>query len=165
MTSEANRSEASASTDSLSDADLLAALECRYAPSVIPPCRVCGTPLGIGRIGGGEPTVWACQNAKHTNGQMDWGHYDKSQHIDYRQGGDNNVIELIRRYRALATPGRLKPKKPITCSACYTVTYATKSGLYYRHRMPQKAFNYSLPLPAGPVCKLSGKPIPQRGDP
>jgi hypothetical protein len=32
----------------------------RYAPTVIPPCRVCGGALSIGSIGGGEPTTWGC---------------------------------------------------------------------------------------------------------
>lgn len=90
--------------------DLIRILEEAYKPSVIPPCRICGQPLTVSRIGGGEPTVWACDGMeedpenkgilKYKEGRSCADeHYAQSKYIDPRQGGDPRVIELIRRIR------------------------------------------------------------------
>lgn len=96
----------------------------RYAPTEVPPCRVCGGPLSLAAIGGGKPTVWACSgneddpdrpgyirsqpgrwgNAK--DGVSEYGpggHYHDSRWVDRRQGGDSQVIELIEDYERLLT--------------------------------------------------------------
>src|SRR6476659_5336606 len=93
----------------LSDAALLAKLRERYAPTVIPPCRVCGGELSIGSVGGGMPTKWGCSEweeaedgtlrRKPDRGAGDQ-HYSNSVFIDPRQGGDPDVIELIERFES-----------------------------------------------------------------
>jgi len=91
----------------LSDAALLAKLRERYAPTVIPPCRMCGGELSIARIGGGHPTIWTCSGQERgENGLLHWKtgrspadkHYSDSEFTDRRQGGDADVIELIERF-------------------------------------------------------------------
>jgi hypothetical protein len=93
-----------------SDAEIVTALVKRYRASVIPPCRVCGAALSMQRCGGGEPTVWACdgyeddpenpaRSRRKPGRSCADEHYVKSEHIDYRQGGDDVVIEAIRRWR------------------------------------------------------------------
>lgn len=77
-----------------SDEELLTELVERYKPTEVPPCRVCGKELTLQSAGGGQPTVWACDNF----GQ-DWEHYSNSRWEDYKQGGDVAVMELISRYR------------------------------------------------------------------
>lgn len=96
------------------DTEIVEVLTDRYAPSVIPPCRVCGGELSICAIGGGEPTRWACSptvsdpdpdrsgnvQTKAGRGVNEFGsggHYSMSQYIDRRQGGDEVVIEVLRR--------------------------------------------------------------------
>lgn len=93
------------SEEELSDANLIAALERAYSATIVPPCRICGAPLAIATCGGGEPTKYRCSvmsGAPHNGVPMDWNHYEHSGWTDYRQGGDEHVIELIRRYRAAA---------------------------------------------------------------
>ncbi len=83
---------------------LLNELRERYAPSVIPPCRICGGKLSCERVGGGSPTVYACSG--HVEDSMAYQsgrscadkHYRDSEFIDYRHGGDSLVIELIDRF-------------------------------------------------------------------
>jgi len=93
----------------LSDAALLAKLRERYAPTVIPPCRVCGGELSLESFGGGMPTIWRCSpwqptedeplRRKPGRGIADK-HYSDSEFIDRRQGGDADVIELIERFES-----------------------------------------------------------------
>lgn len=98
-----------------SDDDLAWMLTERYKPSEIPPCRVCGGPLSIGAIGGGEPTRWACSgmeddpespgNRRYKQGRtVADRHYSDSEWVDRRQGGDSAVMELIARFRRDAAP-------------------------------------------------------------
>lgn len=71
----------------------------RYAPSVIPPCRVCGAELAMQAIGGGQPTRYACSVAASAR-PTDWDHYRRSEHEDRRQGGDEDVIRVIDAFEA-----------------------------------------------------------------
>lgn len=93
-----------------SDAEIVTALVKRYRASVIPPCCVCGAELSLQACGGGTPTIWACSHYEddpaqpgHVRPKSDRSiadkHYVKSEYIDYRQGGDDVVIEAIRRWR------------------------------------------------------------------
>lgn len=84
-------------SNKLTDEQLIGLLDNRYKPSVIPPCSVCGSKLGIASIGGGEATRYACKKAQGKDG-MDWAHYRMSGYSDYRRGGDSDVIQLIKRY-------------------------------------------------------------------
>jgi hypothetical protein len=91
------------------DAEIVTALVKRYRPTVIPPCRVCGGALSPQCLGDG-PSIWACSHYEDdpdkpgyvrpkTGRSIADEHYDKSEFIDYRQGGDDIVIEAIRRWR------------------------------------------------------------------
>ena len=93
-----------------SDAEIVTALVKRYRASIIPPCRVCGAKLSAQRCGGGEPTIWACSHYEDDPGRPGYcrpkadrsiadDHYSQSEYTDYRQGGDDVVIEAIRRWR------------------------------------------------------------------
>jgi len=103
-----------------SDADLVAELVARYAPSAIPPCPVCGGALSLESTGGGEPDRWACSiwepdpvreghnRIKAGRGETGRsgefgvsGHYARSQYIDQRHGGDAQVMDLLRRFKAV----------------------------------------------------------------
>jgi hypothetical protein len=76
----------------------------RYAPTVIPPCRVCGMTLSLGAIGGGNPTTWGCsewEDDPARPGQLRRkegrscadGHYGDSMFIDRRHvDSDAGVI-------------------------------------------------------------------------
>jgi hypothetical protein len=96
--------------DKWSDKEIVAALVKRYRASVIPKCRVCGTELSVQRCGGGQPTIWACSHYEddpdkpgHCRPKSDRSiadeHFEQSEYTDYRQGGDDVVIEAIRRWR------------------------------------------------------------------
>jgi hypothetical protein len=98
------------------DDDLVAELTLRYAPSEIPPCRVCGGKLSIRCVGGGEPTEWACSPVEDDPERPDHlrlklgrlgvdVHYRDSRYVDRRQGGDGAVMELLRRYVAARHEG------------------------------------------------------------
>lgn len=98
------------------DAALLEVLVDRYAPTVVPPCRVCGDALTITSIGGGRATEWACGHlepdpdavaggpdlrvkaGRGTGSADDNRHYERSRFVDYRHE-DADVIELIRRFK------------------------------------------------------------------
>ena len=93
-----------------SDADIVAALVKSYRESVIPPCRVCGAALSMQACGGGKPTVWACDGIEDIPGEEGRvrrqegrscadEHCVQSEYIDYRRGGDDAVIEAIKRWR------------------------------------------------------------------
>lgn len=97
----------------ISDGDLITGLEHIYQATAVPPCRVCGGVLSIQSMGGGQPTVWACDPKEWPDDGEPFykpgrsfidDHYERSHWTDYRQGGDSKVMELIRRYRALITP-------------------------------------------------------------
>jgi hypothetical protein len=95
------------------DAVLLEHLERDYSKPEIPACRVCGGPLAIGAIGGGEPTRYYCAAMSDAPGNglpKDWDHYGASLWLDRRAGGDERVLELARRYReALELPRFVSP--------------------------------------------------------
>lgn len=93
----------------LTNDELIARLTARYKPTEIPPCRVCGGPLTCVAAGGGRPTEWACTGREYdpdTNEYIGWkedrraadDHYRESRFTDYRQGGDDDVMDLIRRF-------------------------------------------------------------------
>jgi hypothetical protein len=95
------------------DAELDLELTERYAPTKIPPCRVCGGELWITSVGGGRPTVWACspmetdpanEELSRLKTGREYGdtHYSESHYEDRRQGGDELVIELLTRFKRLA---------------------------------------------------------------
>lgn len=92
------------------DKEIVTALVKRYRESVIPPCRVCGGKLSLQSVGGGRPTVWGCGMYEDDPDNPDRcrpkpgrsiadEHYSQSEYVDYRQGGDDVVIEAIRRWR------------------------------------------------------------------
>lgn len=90
------------------DDELLAEIRERYEPTEVPPCRVCGEALSLQQCGGGEPSVWAC--AGHTYGEdgritgrrpgrrIADQHFSDSEVVDYRRGGDEAVMELVKRF-------------------------------------------------------------------
>lgn len=80
----------------LTDDQLETVITERYAPSVIPKCRICGADLAVGSSGGGQPTRWYCSVAARP---MDYEHFGDSLWEDRRQGGDGRVMELLRRYK------------------------------------------------------------------
>ena len=99
------KSTAGAERAPLTD-EQIARLRQRYTPPAIPPCRVCGGPLSIGAVGGGQPTVWACSGQEadpdhpgRLRRQLGRGvadeHYSRSRWEDRSQGGDSDVIALL----------------------------------------------------------------------
>lgn len=106
------------------DAELLAWLREQYKAEPIPPCRVCGGPLTIASIGGGNATRWACDmwerdpskpeelRRKEGRGCADE-HYSRSQWTQYRDG-DSAVLELCARLeRHNVTQGAPAPSPTI----------------------------------------------------
>ena len=89
----------------IADADLVAELRKSYEPSTIPPCRVCGGKLTMASVGGGTPTAYACSDPRTPEGKMDWNHYSQSRWEDYRRGGDDRVLELLRRFETARAAG------------------------------------------------------------
>ncbi len=96
-------------------ADIVATLRARYSPTKVPACRVCGGELSIQSVGGGEPTVWACSDLEADPAQPGHlrrkpgrtvadSHYSQSRWVDYRQGGDSVVMELLDLLAADAAP-------------------------------------------------------------
>lgn len=89
----------------LPNIELIEQLERDYSPQPIPPCRICGAPLSIGQIGGGEPTIYYCSamaDAPRNGLEKDWEHYGQSKLRDLSRRGDQRVIQLTRRLRSLA---------------------------------------------------------------
>lgn len=91
------------------DAKLIAILTERYAPSTIPPCRVCGAELTLQSLGGG-PTVWGCSHleADPTDAnqlrvkpgrRLADEHYKRSRFEDPRCDGDAAVLEALKRWQ------------------------------------------------------------------
>lgn len=85
----------------------------RYSPDPIPACRLCGAELSIQAMGSGSPTVYACDGREpdpYHPGHKRWKagrepadkHYVRSQHEDYKRGGDEDVLEAVRRLKELA---------------------------------------------------------------
>ena len=96
--------------EELNNDELIARLTEKYKPSEIPPCRFCGGKLSIGSIGGGKPTVWACSTMEDDPDKPGYlrvkvdrqridDHYSQSRYEDRRQGGDSDVMELIKRFK------------------------------------------------------------------
>jgi hypothetical protein len=84
----------------MSDAALLGLLRLRYQPRVIPPCRICGGELSLQEFGSGIPSVWACSTGGKPGRTVADRHYRDSKFTADRSGGDEEVIELIRRFEA-----------------------------------------------------------------
>lgn len=95
----------------LTDEQLETIINERYAPSVIPKCRICGGDMTIGASGGGQPTRWYCSVAQDSK-PMDWKHFGDSLWEDRRQGGDSRVMELLRRFKANGAKGGRPRKTP-----------------------------------------------------
>lgn len=83
--------------------EVLAVLRERHAPTVVPPCRLCGAKLSCQSMGGGEPIVYACDGHVEP-GSRDYvpgrgfadTHYSESRWFD-RRHADETVVELARR--------------------------------------------------------------------
>lgn len=95
------------------DAEIAEHVADRYVPPVVPPCRVCGEPLSITSAGSG-PTWWACSGMEadpDNDSMLRWmegrscadEHYMHSRWEDRRAGGDDAVVELLRRFQAERT--------------------------------------------------------------
>lgn len=82
------------------DEEIVRALTSRYGPVTPPPCRVCGGTLSPQSIGSG-PTVWGCDVRPY-----DPDHYSRSRWDDHRRGGDDVVIEAVRRWNAAREKNR-----------------------------------------------------------
>jgi hypothetical protein len=86
-----------------SDEELLAELHRSYDEPTIPPCRLCGAELGLASMGSGQATVYAC-DGRNEDGSWKPGrsaadeHYSRSQYEDLKSGGDERVIEALRRW-------------------------------------------------------------------
>ena len=98
----------------LADADLVAVLEHVYRDEPVPPCRVCGGPLSIQKVGGGYAVEWGCSpyeddpaspdlvSKKPGRGVAD-DHFAQSKWTQHRIG-DPRVLELVRRFRKATQP-------------------------------------------------------------
>ncbi len=89
----------------LTSAELHEVLRARYAPTEIPPCRICGKELSLAAAGCG-PTVWACDGRAEAGGWQEGRsaadeHYSQSRFEDHRRGGDDLVMELLARHEAI----------------------------------------------------------------
>ncbi len=124
--------------------ELVLILTERYAPTVIPPCRVCGGELSIASSGGG-PTVWACNTMEDDPEKPDRlrrkkdracadDHYSQSRYEDRRCGGDDVVMEALRRL----TP----PDNMVLCTC--------------GHRLLSHLHCDALTAPNGDPCECSG---------
>lgn len=78
----------------------------RYTPPEIPKCSICGAELSIQRCGGGEPTVYACDGyeadpenpgmvRRAAGRDIADKHYEESRYIDWKKGGDSDVVALL----------------------------------------------------------------------
>ena len=89
------------------NAELIAWLREQYKAEPIPPCRVCGGPLRVASMGGGNATKWACSmweddpavpgelRRKAGRSAADE-HYQRSEWTQYRNG-DSAVLEMCAR--------------------------------------------------------------------
>ncbi len=104
------------------DEELVDELTNAHAPTVIPPCCVCGGKLSVGSIGGGRPTIYACAAVEddperpglcRRKAGREYGrtqeerdeenkHYDASRFEDVRHTNER-VRELLRRFSAPGT--------------------------------------------------------------
>jgi hypothetical protein len=77
---------------------------------------VCGGELSMQACGGGEPTRWACDGQEDDPehpGRLRWKagrelvdeHYVRSEFIDRRRGGDELVMDLVRRFKNATSVG------------------------------------------------------------
>ena len=100
-------------------AELLSELRRSYTRDPVPPCRICGGPLSVQSIGGGQPTVWACSGKEDDPDRPNYiqtkagrwekaepgspseyergGHFHDSHWTAYRSG-DSRVLALIDLY-------------------------------------------------------------------
>jgi hypothetical protein len=92
--------------------ELVEVLTDRYSPDPIPPCRLCGAELSIQSMGSG-PTVYNCDGREPDPdhpGHLRWKegrtpadeHYVRSEYEDCKRGGDEDVLEAVRRLKATA---------------------------------------------------------------
>lgn len=88
--------------DAWTNEELAVELRRSYRSTTPPPCRICGGPLSLQAAGGGGPHVWACsgRNVRPSFQVMSSvdDHYNQSQWYDPLCGGDERVMELLRRY-------------------------------------------------------------------
>ncbi|WP_204305458.1 ead/Ea22-like family protein [Enterobacter ludwigii] len=88
------------------DKQARAELRKRYTPPEIPKCSICGGELSIQRCGGGEPTVYACDGyeadpenpgmvRRAAGRDIADKHYEESRYIDWKKGGDSDVVALL----------------------------------------------------------------------
>lgn len=61
-----------------------------YTPQPVPPCSVCGKSLKIQSAGGGNATVYGCEEHRPFDRQ----HYERSRWTHYRPG-DTDVIDAL----------------------------------------------------------------------
>lgn len=132
--------------------DELAALEARYTPEPVPPCRVCGKALAIQQAGGGRPTVWGCPEPGDMSTWNGPGasHYQESRWTQYRRG-DDDVLRLINQYRT----ERRRPSTHEDDMKCYECVFA-KAATGVEEIEIQDA--YTL-FSGEPICRehLAGK--------
>ena len=96
-------------TKELTDEELISRLLKKYSPPAIPPCRVCRGELSVCAMNYAT-TEYACTGIiydpiadefvgyKEDRSPADE-HYSKSGYIDWNGGGDEDVIELIERFK------------------------------------------------------------------
>jgi hypothetical protein len=107
--------------------EIMQILKERYSAPVIPPCRVCGAALSL--QSNGMPSIWGCtgqetdpdrpEALRYKQGRRFADpHYTQSRYTDYKGGGDEVVIELLRRLLehevVLELLGRLETLKAAT---------------------------------------------------
>lgn len=109
----------------------------RYTPPEIPKCKICGSELSIQRCGGGEPTVYACDGyeadpenpgmvRRAAGRDIADKHYEESRYIDWKKGGDSDVVALLDELEAAekriaeleARQVLLPPKAPDNLASC-----------------------------------------------
>lgn len=89
----------------LSNADLVAIIEERYGEYEVPPCRVCGAPLAIARMGGGSLAEYACSSKEASDSvyatpYREDNHYNNS-HWKAPNHPDAHIRELVERFERL----------------------------------------------------------------
>ncbi len=100
--------------------ELIAVLLDRYSPDPIPACRLCGAELSIQSMGSG-PTVYNCDGREPDPDrpeQLRWKegrqpadeHYVRSEYQDCKRGGDEDVLEAVRRLKVLDEKSRVLAK-------------------------------------------------------
>ncbi len=75
------------------DQEIIDELTERYKPTEIPPCRICGGKLSIGKIGGGEPTIWACAGTEDDPDRPGFVRRKKGRNLADRHYSDSEFID------------------------------------------------------------------------